>query len=136
MGLVNGAPAAFGALLFFPHPKVSDVQSLSRVVVLPDFQGLGLGAYSFVEMLAKICKANGFRMSTHPSHPALVRTWAKSPLWKMTAAPGFANAHGSTFRIKAKTSNRRVAHFSYIGPAFDTEAEADTAKRMWACRAN
>lgn len=77
VGLVDGRPAAFGALLYFPHPKAKDITSLSRLVVLPDFQGLGLGAYAFTEAIGKLCRANGMRMRTHPSHPALIRTWAE-----------------------------------------------------------
>lgn len=132
VGLVNGEPAAFAALLHVPHPKVRDVQSLSRLVVLPDYQGLGLGAYSFVETIAKIVKANGKRMSTHPTHPALIKTWAKSPLWRMTYAPGFnTRSAGGKIKNMVKTKTRRVAHFMYAGPGFETPEERAMAVKIW-----
>lgn len=133
VGLVRGEPAAFGALLHFPHPKVRDIQSLSRLVVRPDYQGLGLGAYSFVESLAKIAKANGYRMSTHPSHPALVKTWAKSPLWQMTSAPSFGTRQGKTGTIAGlmKTATRRVAHFMWAGPGYADASERQKAIKLW-----
>jgi ABC-type thiamine transport system ATPase subunit len=133
-GLVEGRPAAFAALLHFPHPRVRDIVSLSRLVVHPDFQGLGLGAHAFTETIGAICRTNGKRMSTHPSHPALVRTWAKSPKWKMTQAPGFTGLSGkSTLPGLAKTAavHRRVAHFQYVGPGLEGDA-ADAARRLWA----
>ncbi len=136
MGLVDGRPAAFGALMHFPHPKVRDISSLSRLVVLPDYQGLGLGAYAFTEALGQICKAMGRRMATHPSHPALLKTWAKSRKWKMTGAPAFGTPLGRTSSASVagimKTARRRVAHFHYIGPGFSDPAMVQTAKVLWA----
>lgn len=137
VGLVRGEPAAFAGLMFFPHPSTKEIQSLSRLVVLPDYQGLGLGAYSFVEAIAKIVKANGFKMTTHPSHPALVKTWAKSSLWKMTSAPGFSGGMGrkstlgKTSTYATGTRTRRVAHFVYVGPGFDTPEQFTEARRLW-----
>lgn len=133
VGLVRGEPAAFGGLLYFPHPRRHDIQSLSRLVVRPDYQGLGLGAYAFVEQLAKIVKANGFTMLTHPSHPALIQPWSRSPLWMMTTPPSFASAQGNSSSIArlVKTRQRRVAHFQYVGPGFTDPADVARAQAMW-----
>jgi hypothetical protein len=38
---VDGVPASFGAVLHRPHAKVDDVKGLSRLVTLPDYQGMG-----------------------------------------------------------------------------------------------
>jgi ABC-type ATPase with predicted acetyltransferase domain len=131
VGLVDGRPACFAGVLHMPHPKRGDLASLSRVVVLPDFQGLGLGAYAFTEAIAKICKANGKVLCTHPSHPALVQAWAKSPLWHMTSPPKFQVPPGknSTIKPAAHASHRRVAHFQWRGPALE---DVQLARRMWA----
>lgn len=133
VGMIRGEPAAFAGVLHMPHPRVRDLMSLSRIVVRPDYQGLGLGAYSFVEAIAKICKTNGFRMTTHPSHPALVKTWAKSPLWKMTRPPGFSGAQGkkSSLPQLVKTRTRRVAHFVYVGPGFVEAERRREAIALW-----
>lgn len=142
MGLVNGQPAAFGGLLYFPHPRVKDIWSLSRLVVLPDFQGLGLGAYAFTEALGQICRANGYTMTTHPSHPALVKTWAKSSLWSMTTAPAFASPATPTKRGDGRPAigrthafSRRVAHFKYAGPSLN-EDDTKIARALWAQTTN
>jgi ABC-type ATPase with predicted acetyltransferase domain len=131
VGLVDGRPACFAGVLPMPHPKRSDLCSLSRIVVLPDFQGLGLGAYSFVEAVARVAAANRKVMCVGTSHPALIGAWAKSPLWHMTRKPGFPGVEGkkSTARIvQAHTAHRRVAHFQWRGGAFE---DLDLAKRIW-----
>jgi GNAT superfamily N-acetyltransferase len=116
-----------------PHPKVRDVQRISRLVVRPDYQGLGLGAYGFAEALAKICKACGFRMSIGTSHPGLIRPWARSPLWRMTKGPDFGTKQGRTTTLTGmmKTTTRRVAHFMYAGPGFAGEADRKRAIALW-----
>lgn len=130
VGLVDGRPACFAGVLHMPHPRRSDLASLSRVVVLPDFQGLGLGAYAFTETIAKICKANGKVMCVGTSHPALVKVWAKSPLWHMTSPPKFQTPPGknSTVRPAQHAAHRRVAHFQWRGPAME---DAQMARRLW-----
>ena len=132
VGLVEGRPAAFAGLIHFPHPRSRDIQSLSRLVVLPDFQGLGLGAYAFTETIGAICKSVGKRMHTHPSHPALIRTWAKSPLWKLLTPPRFAPLSGRKSGLPSlqlsHAFDRRVAHFEYVGPAL---MDRTLAERLW-----
>lgn len=134
VGLVNGEPAAFAGLIHFPHPKARDIQSLSRLVVRPDYQGLGLGAYSFVETVAKIVKANGLRMTIGTSHPALIGAWAKSPLWDMTGRPAFQVPAGRTARLgggAGHARHRRVAHFEWAGPGFELASDRAQAVKLW-----
>lgn len=139
VGLVDGRPVAFAGILHMPHPKRKNLVSLSRVVVLPDFQGLGLGAYSFTETIARIAAANGKVLCTHPAHPALVRAWAKSPLWKMTHRPDFQRkpGHGSTIKtlLQQHAKHRRVAHFQWCGGNIGLQ-DREAAISMWQCGAN
>ncbi|MCB9603347.1 MAG: GNAT family N-acetyltransferase [Sandaracinus sp.] len=135
VGLIDGAPAAFAAVLPFPHAKRTNFSSLSRVVVLPDYQGLGLGAYAFTEAIARITAANGRVLFTHPSHPALVRVWARSKLWAMNSAPGFAGklgASGFEHLSKTQATRRRVAHFRWCGGAWPEPERNEASRRLWA----
>jgi len=59
----------------------------SRIVVLPDYQGLGLG-YSISEFTAGIYKSEGYRYFTKTVHPALGNYRAKSNHWKPTSKNG------------------------------------------------
>lgn len=136
VGLVAGKPAAFAGLLHFPHPAARDVQALSRLVVLPEYQGLGLGAYAFTEAVGRVCAANGTRMHVGTAHPALIRSWAKSQLWLMIQKPRFANKVGKTSSIASLNNSvatrRAVAHFVWRGGAFADEEQNRTARLMWA----
>lgn len=131
MGLVNGQPAAFGALIYFPHPKRKNIQMLSRVVVLPDYQGLGLGAHAFTESLARVAAANEFSMHVVTSHPSLVMTWARSRRWHMLSGPKFSAPRGrsSTKIAMAKATRRRVASFEWAMGADSVDSQA--AKDLW-----
>jgi ABC-type transport system involved in cytochrome c biogenesis ATPase subunit len=133
VGLVEGKPAAFAGVLQMPHPKRTDLSTLSRVVVLPDYQGLGLGAYAFTEAIAQITKTAGRTLCTHPSHPALVRVWAASPKWRMTRKPSFQVPAGASSTLKKlaqdHAKHRRVTHFQWVGGGFADEA---VARRLWA----
>jgi ABC-type molybdenum transport system ATPase subunit/photorepair protein PhrA len=138
VGLIEERPAAFAGLIHFPHAQVKNIESVSRLVVAPDFQGLGLGAYDFIEAIGKIVMANGGVMTTHPAHPALIKTWAKSALWKLGLAPDMGykrSQHGPNSMKRminpAHTHFRRVAHFRYVGPGFIDQADIDAARRLW-----
>jgi ABC-type ATPase involved in cell division/GNAT superfamily N-acetyltransferase len=80
---VGDRPASFGAMLHRPHPKAKDIIGLSRLVTLPDWQGLGL-AMILADALGSAYKALGKRMHTYPAHPSLIRSFAKSERWAMT----------------------------------------------------
>lgn len=139
VGLIGGQPAAFGALLHFPHPKADNLSSLSRLVVMPDYQGLGLGSRAFTEALGRICVANGMRMRTHPAHPALVGAWARSSLWRMDTAPAFTNNPSKTSMngmVKTHKSGRKIAHFEWVGGGFADEEQTRAARSMWLTKTN
>jgi ABC-type thiamine transport system ATPase subunit len=130
VGLVGGRPAAFAGLLPQPHQHRRNMYSLSRLVVLPDYQGLGLGAYSFTEAIARIAKSSGKDLITHPSHPALVRTWAKSSLWRMTSRPKFGNRPGPNAKASPQNHvfHRKTAHFMWAGGGY---SEPQLALKLW-----
>lgn len=132
-GLIDGQPACFSSILPFPHPVMKHAWRLHRTVVLPDFQGLGLGAHGIPDAIGSIVRALGWRCITSTSHPALIIARAKSQNWKMTSKPRIPSvSHRSTIGGNAhySTANlgRRVASFEYVGPALE---DRDLARRLW-----
>ncbi len=124
--LVNGRAAAFAGVLHRPHPRVKDIMGVSRLVTLPDFQGLGL-AFALVDRLGAIFRACGKRLHTYPAHPALVRGFDKSVAWSMVKKPGvFSPKEGANSRVGG-FGGRPCAVFQYAGPA---HADVDEAKRL------
>jgi ABC-type ATPase involved in cell division/GNAT superfamily N-acetyltransferase len=95
---LGGRPVAFDSYLHLPHPRVRDIKIGHRLVVLPDYQGLGIGA-RFEEWLGEHLHARGFRYRNVTAHPALVAACLKSPRWRLTGS-----SHGVTSRPKKVTS--------------------------------
>jgi ABC-type molybdenum transport system ATPase subunit/photorepair protein PhrA/GNAT superfamily N-acetyltransferase len=121
---IDGEPAGFIAILPFPHPRAKNMRRVHRVVVLPDYQGLGL-ALKFMEVVGALARTLGYRMLTHPAHPALVKAKAQSKNWLMNSAPGFKPPHGdAAMRATSSTWYRRTASFEYCGAPWADEAEA------------
>lgn len=116
---VNDRPAAFAGLLHRVHPLVRDIIGVSRLVTLPDWQGLGL-AFRLVDTLGAAHKAVGLRLHTYPAHPALIRSFDHSPVWKMTQKPtGQLHVHRAKSTMKKGPGGRPCAVFEYVGPAMN-----------------
>lgn len=111
---VNGEPAAFTGILHFPHPKVNDIKRCSRLVTLPDWQGLGL-AFVLIETVAAAYKAGGFRMRTYPAHPSFIRAFDRSKVWALKKRPGTFAAPIGDSGIKTIYHSRPCAVFEYVG---------------------
>lgn len=130
-GLVDGTLAAFAAVKFFPHPRLQRAWRLSRIVVLPDFQGLGLGAHGLPNVVGAIIRALGGVCIVQTSHPGLIVAWAKSRSWRMTAKPSIPSRTKGMRSLQANSANsqgRRIASFRYVGPA---HADIEEARRLW-----
>lgn len=79
---VDGRPVAFASYIHFPHAKVRDIKMSHRVVVLPDWQGLGI-AGRISEWLGAELHSQGFRFRATTAHPARIAYYARSPRWRM-----------------------------------------------------
>lgn len=120
----NGELAAFAGILPMPHPTAKNIRRVSRVVTLPDWQGLGL-AMILVGRLGAAFKAVGMRLRNYPAHPAFVRSHNKSPEWALVKLPGdFGPARGATSTTVGMLKNRPCAVFEYVGEAL-TEREGE-----------
>lgn len=119
---VGGRLAAFAGMMYRPHPKARDIWGLSRLVTLPDFQGLGL-AFVLSDRLAAAYKALRLRMHTYPAHPALVRAFDKSPVWALRKRPGEFSTRSQSAGI-GSAGGRPCAVFEYAGPPMEDAAQA------------
>lgn len=81
----DGRPVAFAAYMHFPHPKAKNIKVSHRVVVLPDWQGLGI-AGRMSEWLGQSLHEQGFRFRATTAHPARIAYYARSPRWRMEKA--------------------------------------------------
>lgn len=119
----NGRLAAFAGLLHRPHPTAHDIMGVSRLVTLPDWQGLGL-AMVLVAQLGAAYKGIGKRLHTYPAHPALIRSFDHAKEWKLVKAPGTHSAKAGATST-AKMGGRACAVFEYVAASMPRpEAEA------------
>ena len=117
LATIEGQPAAMTAILPFPHPHLKNVWKEHRTVVLPDFQGIGLGN-RLSEHVGDILRAEGKRYTSVTSHPAMIHYRAKSLKWKMTREPSRLASPGKKAKVQNNQNtsiNRLTASFEYLG---------------------
>ena len=113
----DGRPVAFASYLHFPHPRVRNIKMSHRVVVLPDWQGMGI-AGRISEWLGQSLHEQGYRLRAATGHPARIAYYARSPRWRMDRAKSdLSSARSSKGTLRAKQSDpRRLAtrRFEYV----------------------
>lgn len=110
----NGDLCAFCAALPFPHPIKKNTWKGHRTVVLPDFQGVGIGTV-FSDAIAELFNGEGKTFISTTSNPAMIHSRAKNPKWKTTHI-GRLSSGVRTAKLKGSFScNRLTVSFEYIG---------------------
>ncbi len=85
LGLLDQTPAVFTAVIPFPHPKIKRGSREHRTVVLPDFQGCGIGP-RFSDAVASLYRRAGRRFFSRTSHPRFGKYREDSQHWRPTAS--------------------------------------------------
>lgn len=123
-GFVNGRCVSFCSAIPFPHPVAKNIWAEHRTVVLPEFQGLGLGGV-LAEWLGMHLWERGWRFHSTPSHPAIIAQKAASPRWRMLRH-GTQSASSRTITAKRgglgrhhqrRSAQRVSASFAFTAPA-------------------
>ena len=112
----DGQPAAFSAILPFPHPYLKNTWKEHRTVTLPDYQGFGLGN-RLSEFVGEMLHEQGKQFRSVTSHPAMIGHRYRSNAWIMDRAPSRLKAPGKrgTIQNNKNTSiNRLTASFIYV----------------------
>lgn len=113
MALWNGEPAAFCATL--PVIGKRKHWRISRIVTLPDYQGVGIGM-RVVEAVADLHRAEGSRVNVTASHPALIAHCRRSPHWRAVNVMKTGSHRSERFVPGYRGSaGRAVVSFEYFG---------------------
>jgi GNAT superfamily N-acetyltransferase len=116
-GYVDGRPVAFVSCVYFQHPRAKNIKTSHRVVVLPDWQGLGI-AGRMSEWLGQRLADDGYRFRATTGHPARVAYYARSPRWRLDPqSKRFAMSKtGDRTRVRTQLDPRRLAlrTFEYV----------------------
>ena len=81
--LLNDKPVGFNAVLPLPSGTIQNAYRMSRTVILPDFQGLGLGG-EISDYIAKLYVKDGKRFYAKTSNPSLWNKRENSGNWRVT----------------------------------------------------
>lgn len=105
-------PVAFCSTLHLYGHK--DMRIIHRLVVLPDFQGLGVGT-ALLDEVANI-ESSQKRISIVTSHPALIRSLSRNPKWRCAHVVKCGQPHKGILRKTGKkvgSMGRITASFRY-----------------------
>ena len=114
--MINDEIAGFISVLHFPHAKVKNMKKVHRLVVLPDYQGLGIGG-KILNEIAKIYNKEKHRFTIVTSQPNLIHSLKKSKEW-ICKSFGINKPHKGDLKRKvgnilSGSENRITVSFEY-----------------------
>lgn len=115
VAFMNAVPVGFTS--YVHSAGYFGIKREHRTVVLPDYQGVGIGVV-LSDWLGEYLKAKNFRFTSVFSHPALVRARIKSGKWKLLFQGHQISSTTAPTRIDV-SSNRLTARMEYVGKKKD-----------------
>ena len=117
LALWDGVPVAFCATL--PTIGRRNHWRISRLVTLPDYQGIGIGT-AVAETVAEMHREEGKRVNLTASHPAVIAHCRRSPRWRAVSVKKTGASAATRFIANYRGSaGRAVVSFEYLGSASD-----------------
>jgi ABC-type lipoprotein export system ATPase subunit len=118
VAFIDDMPVAFCGVLSFPH-AVRPGWRCSRLVTLPDYQGVGAGG-ALLNLIAGVFKKTGKPFFITTSHPAFVHSLASDKHWLMkrnsTRTANAGSSSSSSTKMYATLANHRLTcGFEYVG---------------------
>jgi len=109
----GGECVAFNSIRTLPHPTAKNIKQGHRLVVLPDYQGLGLG-WRFDEWMGEWLHRRGWRYHNTTSHPAMIAAFLRSPRWRTLGRAQSLKTRTTQAGIrKQQTQVRRLGTYSF-----------------------
>lgn len=111
-------PVVFMGVAKFVHPLAINVIRVTRIVTLPDWQGLGL-AFTLCDRIAAAYKAFGWLFRNYPAHPSYIRSFEKSEVWRKLISS--ETAAQTKPRVNGLFGGRPCSTFEFCGDALPQE---------------
>jgi GNAT superfamily N-acetyltransferase len=130
-------PVAFESWLPFVG-RTRDSRTIRRghrLVCLPDFQGVGIGA-ALREFLSSMWLGMGCRAVCNTAHPAEIASVLRSKNYTLLRAPSLNNSGGSDVALtkrfnRTRAAMRLTASFEFVGKAMPRK-KAEAVLNTWA----
>jgi GNAT superfamily N-acetyltransferase len=114
---VNNEVAGFLSVLHFPHPKTKNLKKVHRLVILPDYQGAGIGL-KLLNAVGTVYKKDKWRFNIVTSAPSLINALKKSNEWACTHygrnSPHKGDLKSNVGNLTSGSENRVTASFELI----------------------
>lgn len=119
VGEINRVPVAWCSVLHFPHPKNKKIKRIHRLVVRPDYQGLGIG-FAMLNFVAEKYFSEGFDVRLVTSLKYMVKQMYKNKMWVCNHIGNISQVSkkstGTCKLLKnTNSSTRLTGSFKYIG---------------------
>lgn len=97
-------------MLHRPHNKILNLKGIHRLVILPDYQGIGIGT-KFLNIVAEYYEQQGFEISMVTSAKNMISALYKSDKWFCT---NYANANAKLKPLnKTNRTDNLCGRFMY-----------------------
>jgi ABC-type lipoprotein export system ATPase subunit/predicted acetyltransferase len=123
VGYYNNRPMCFCSVLHHPSQGKTSIKRISRLVVLPDYQGVGIGR----KLLTKISEkyfSYGNRVRIITSNPALLHSLKNHEKWYLTEKKRQKTEHTGAERFKSggwSSGKRTTYHWEFYDEALKKE---------------
>lgn len=114
---INHVPVAWCSVMHLPHPKARNIKKVHRLVVRPDYQGLGIGMH-VLNFVSSLYTSKGYRMMITTGLSYFAKVLSKSAEWRLTRQSHVSRLSRSSSvksMVKANSANRITASFEFVG---------------------
>ena len=114
VGFINDIPVCFCGILHFPHPKIKNYKKVTRLVVMPDYQGIGIGN-RMLKYIAEYYINKNYRFGIVTSTPALIEHFKNNSKWELkNYGRNNTQTKGSTVGNMKVSKNRLTTSWEYV----------------------
>lgn len=112
VGYINDIPVVFFAVLHFPHPNNKKIKRGHRLVVLPDYQGLGIG-HKFSSYIAEYFIKQGYDFTIVSSTKSLFEQRKKDSRWMILRKSRISYTNKTADIGFARNASKRKYTYTY-----------------------
>jgi GNAT superfamily N-acetyltransferase len=103
-----------GFLSFLSHPGIKNAWRGHRQVILPDFQGIGLGRRFMNAACKRLYHERGCRIFSTTSSPVMNGMLRGDPAWRLMRAPSRTSPHQGTQHLGRGSSQRLTCSWEFM----------------------
>jgi len=90
----NNTPVAFCSIQHFPHPRAKNIKRITRLVTMPDYQGIGIGV-KLLDWVANYYTKLNSRVRIVTSTPSLAYSLKYNIHWQLKRQGRVGSGSGS-----------------------------------------